>query len=112
MSSHFEPKVTECWSCPAVLGSGRPAAGPSHNISPEMRNHYRKTILMWREDYDALIKERDDLRKRCRYNLDPGAQITCWDEYESLRARYDAMRKELEELREWRKAVKGGYRGV
>jgi hypothetical protein len=65
-----EPKVTECWAW-QENEEGRPHIEatrlPTHGSDP--------AILMWKEDYDA-------------------------------------MRKELEELREWRKAVKGGYRGV
>jgi hypothetical protein len=109
MSESKEPKVTECWA-QIALDKRFPCAG-AVSYDKEVVSD-RPAILLWREDYDALLKEREELRKRCRYNLDPGAQITCWDEYESLRARYNAMRKELEELMEWRKAVKGGYQGV
>jgi hypothetical protein len=68
--SKDEPKVTEGWALPS--GDGSPG---SYISSRAMWKIDRPAILMWREDYDA-------------------------------------MRKELEELREWRKAVKGGYRGV
>lgn len=84
-------KVTECWT--KTCDDESPNAYTVYGIQT---SNDRPAVLLWREDYEALIKERDELRKRCRYNLDPGAQITCWDEYESLRARHDAMRKELD----------------
>ncbi len=115
MSESKEPKVTECWALMGVNGCPASNAIPTKTIPAD-----RPAILMWREHYEQLVKERDEYQKRCRYNLDPGAQITCWDEYESLRVRLlecegereswkaecknrgeeiESLRKELEQLR-------------
>lgn len=51
------------------------------------------TIVDRISDYVTTLEaERDMLRKRCKYNLDPGAQITCWDEFERVvREREEAL---------------------
>ncbi len=74
-------KVTECWVSRGE--DNRPTTQEPYNYNDPKH----PAILMWREDYEQLVKERNEYQKRCRYNLDPGAQITCWDEYESLRVR-------------------------
>jgi len=65
MSSHFEPKVTECWAkekweapegflgYPLLLCLSPVEASPN----------YRPAILIWREDYDAMRKELEELRR-------------------------------------------------
>jgi hypothetical protein len=62
----------------------------------ELEKEFDKAMLNVESDDDAAISAFvDDLRKRCKYNLDPGAQITCWNEYESLRAEYDALKAKV-----------------
>lgn len=73
------PKVTECWTVEA--GDGSPVL---HWVFDKKDSyHPAAAILMWREDYDALresLKHREEL-------------------YWKLTAEFDAMRKELEELK-------------
>ena len=53
-----EPKVTECWAdldsygCPESL-----------DVLEKEAIGYRPAILLWREDYDAMRKELEELRK-------------------------------------------------
>jgi len=83
MSDSNEPKVTECWveedseGCPGWWG-----------VSPT-EGYGNPAILMWKEDYDSLkasLKHREEL-------------------YWKLTAEFDAMRGELEELRDKYNAV-------
>ncbi len=53
-----ELKVTECWC--AECDDGSPHAYTVYGIRV---NDDRPAVLMWREDYDALLKELEELRK-------------------------------------------------
>jgi hypothetical protein len=53
-------------------------------------NYKFHVAIRWTEAVRAYIRE---LERRCRLNLDPGAQVTNWDEVERLTARV----KEFEE---------------
>lgn len=68
MSSRFEPKVTECWAkekweapegflgYPLLLCLSPVEASPN----------YRPAILLWREDYDAMRTELEELREEIK----------------------------------------------
>lgn len=80
-----EPKVTECWTIKHE--DGRPSSFVS---GAQEEVGFLAAVLMWKEDYDALIKERE-LNVTAIHEL----QAMCDD----VRNKYVSMRRELEELR-------------
>lgn len=75
MSDNKEPKVTECW---ALSDGGIPYIDFAYCPEDErVSKELIPAILLWREDYDALLKELEELRK---YNQD--------------REEYDAYKRE------------------
>tara|TARA_R110000868_G_scaffold104141_2_gene286557 strand:+ start:957 stop:1226 length:270 start_codon:yes stop_codon:yes gene_type:complete len=56
-----EPKVTECWTTPMAMAQQYPSI--CNATAATFDEPYRPAVLIWKEDYDAMRKELDNLRE-------------------------------------------------
>ena len=64
-----EPKVTECWAKEGWTPADRVFTGHPMLLCiahDQFTSNHRPAILMWKEDYDAMRKELEELRKELR----------------------------------------------
>jgi tetrahydromethanopterin S-methyltransferase subunit G len=106
--SDEEPKVTECWT---EVGNAESGPDPDLSFSYKDSDRCIPAILMWKEDYDAMVKR---LEYRDAEILDLKVSLTManqerWSwkmETKSRGEEIESLRKELEELREKVREVK------
>jgi hypothetical protein len=69
-----EPKVTECWAKEKwEAPKGFLGVPLLLCLSPvEASPNYRPAILMWKEDYDALVNELEEVKHMLQFFLDGG----------------------------------------
>jgi DNA repair exonuclease SbcCD ATPase subunit len=97
-----EIKVTECWM--DYDDQGHPSVFEERsNFSKSRHDHYKQAVILWREDYDALLKERDLNVKAIH-----GLQEQC----SQLRDKYAAANRELEEWRQFKGQNKAMWQGA